>query len=57
MPGFVPDVATCALLALPLAEPLLRIESIAYGLKGRPVEYYSALHRCKSSRLHVQTTI
>ncbi|HSV54378.1 MAG TPA: GntR family transcriptional regulator [Burkholderiaceae bacterium] len=55
--AIVPDEETCALLALPQAEPLLRIESIAYGLKGRPVEYYSALHRCKSSRLHVQTTI
>jgi len=38
------------------AEPLLRIESIAYGANGRPLEHYRALHRCKSSRLHVQTT-
>ena len=37
-------------------EPLLRIESIAYGANGRPLEHYRALHRCKSSRLHVQTT-
>lgn len=53
----LPDAQTCELLALPQAEPLLRIESIAYGLQGRPVEYYRALHRCKSSRLHVQTTV
>lgn len=53
----VPDAPTCELLNLPQPEALLRIESIAYGLKGRPVEYYRALHRCKSSRLHVQTTI
>lgn len=51
-----PDAATCELLGMASAEPLLRIESIAYGSNGRPLEYYRALHRCKSSRLHVQTT-
>lgn len=52
----LPDAQTCELLNLPAPEPLLRIESIAYGLNGRPLEHYRALHRCKSSRLHVQTT-
>ncbi|WP_093111755.1 GntR family transcriptional regulator [Variovorax sp. CF079] len=52
----LPDAATCELLALPQPEPLLRIESIAYGANGRPLEHYRALHRCKTSRLHVQTT-
>lgn len=51
-----PDAQTCELLSMASAEPLLRIESIAYGANGRPLEYYRALHRCKSSRLHVQTT-
>lgn len=51
-----PDAETCELLGVGSAEPLLRIESIAYGVNGRPLEYYRALHRCKSSRLHVQTT-
>jgi GntR family transcriptional regulator len=51
-----PDAQTCELLGMASAEPLLRIESIAYGSNGRPLEYYRALHRCKSSRLHVQTT-
>ncbi len=51
-----PDAPTCELLGMASAEPLLRIESIAYGSNGRPLEYYRALHRCKSSRLHVQTT-
>jgi DNA-binding GntR family transcriptional regulator len=52
----LPDAATCELLNLPTPEPLLRIESIAYGANGRPLEHYRALHRCKTSRLHVQTT-
>jgi len=52
----LPDAATCELLDLPQPEPLLRIESIAYGANGRPLEHYRALHRCKESRLHVQTT-
>ncbi|MGJ7606019.1 GntR family transcriptional regulator [Variovorax sp. LT1R20] len=52
----LPDAATCELLDLPHPEPLLRIESIAYGANGRPLEHYRALHRCKESRLHVQTT-
>ncbi|QSI28457.1 UTRA domain-containing protein [Variovorax sp. RKNM96] len=52
----LPDAATCELLDLPQPEPLLRIESIAYGANGRPLEHYRALHRCKTSRLHVQTT-
>ena len=52
----LPDDQTCRLLALPGPEPLLRIESIAYGANGRPLEHYRALHRCKTSRLHVQTT-
>ncbi|MGF6349832.1 GntR family transcriptional regulator [Variovorax sp. W2I14] len=52
----LPDAETCKLLDLPHPEPLLRIESIAYGANGRPLEHYRALHRCKTSRLHVQTT-
>lgn len=52
----LPDAETCELLELPHPEPLLRIESVAYGVNGRRLEYYKALHRCKSSRLHVQTT-
>ncbi len=51
-----PDEATRALLQLDATEPLLRIESIAYGPSGQPLEYYRALHRCQSSRLHVKTT-
>lgn len=51
----VPDAATASLLELTAPEPLLRIESIAYSSTGRPLEYYQALHRCKSSRLHVKT--
>jgi GntR family transcriptional regulator len=50
------DAPTCELLGITNAEPLLRIESVAYGANGRPLEYYQALHRCQSSRLHVQTT-
>lgn len=52
----LPDTETHALLALTTPEPLLRIESIAYASTGRPVEHYRALHRCQSSRLHVQTS-
>jgi len=51
-----PDAQTCELLGMKEPEPLLRIESIAYGANGRALEHYRALHRCKSSRLHVQTT-
>jgi len=52
----LPDAETCALLGMTEPEPLLRIESIAYGANGRPLEHYRALHRCQTSRLHVQTT-
>ncbi|MCW5221350.1 GntR family transcriptional regulator [Verminephrobacter aporrectodeae subsp. tuberculatae] len=52
----LPDSRSSALLDLPAQEPLLRIESIAYGANGRALEHYRALHRCQSSRLHVQTT-
>jgi GntR family transcriptional regulator len=52
----LPDADTARLLALSEPEPLLRIESIAYNPSGRALEYYQALHRCKSSRLHVKTT-
>ena len=48
------DEDTRKLLELPPSEPLLRIESVAYGANGRPVEHYRALHRCRSSRLHLQ---
>ena len=51
-----PDAQTCELLGMKDPEPMLRIESIAYGANGRALEHYRALHRCKSSRLHVQTT-
>jgi GntR family transcriptional regulator len=52
----LPDADTSLLLDISTQEPLLRIESIAYGSNGRPLEYYRALHRCQSSRLHVQTS-
>lgn len=52
----LPDTGVAALLEMTTPEPLLRIESIAYGANGRPIEYYRALHRCRTSRLHVQTT-
>jgi GntR family transcriptional regulator len=52
----LPDAATAGLLGLSVPEPLLRIESLAFNQNGRVVEYYKALHRCKSSRLHVKTT-
>ena len=52
----MPDAETAALLGVARTEPLLRIESIAYGANGRPIEHYRALHRCRNSRLHVQTT-
>lgn len=52
----MPDAQTCELLELDALEPLLRIESIAYGANGRPLEHYQAQHRCRSSRLHVKTT-
>ena len=52
----LPDAPTQDLLGITGQEPLLRIESIAYGASGRPVEHYRALHRCQSSRLHVKTT-
>jgi GntR family transcriptional regulator len=52
----VPDVETAALLQIATSEPLLRIESVAYSSTGRALEYYRALHRCQSSRLHVQTS-
>lgn len=52
----LPDAETRALLEMDAAEPLLRIESIAYGPNGRALEHYRALHRCQTSRLHVKTT-
>jgi len=52
----LPDAPTRALLEMDTTEPLLRIESIAYGANGRALEHYRALHRCQSSRLHVKTT-
>ena len=52
----LPDAATSQLLEMATPEALLRIESIAYGANGRPIEHYRALHRCTASRLHVQTT-
>lgn len=52
----LPDARTRALLQTDALEPLLRIESVAYGPTGRALEHYSALHRCRSSRLHVKTT-
>ncbi|MET0209728.1 MAG: GntR family transcriptional regulator [Burkholderiaceae bacterium] len=51
----LPDAETSRLLEMVELEPLLQIESIAYGPNGRAIEHYRALHRCKSSRLHVQT--
>lgn len=53
----LPDEATCTLLGMATPEALLRIESIAYGANGRALEHYRALHRCTSSRLHVETRI
>lgn len=52
----LPDAGTCELLGIDGPEALLRIESIAYGSNGRPLEHYRALHRCQASRLHVKTT-
>lgn len=52
----LPDADTSQLLEMATPEALLRIESIAYGANGRPIEHYRALHRCTASRLHVQTT-
>jgi GntR family transcriptional regulator len=52
----LPDEATAELLGLTVPEPLLRIESLAFNHNGRVVEHYKALHRCKTSRLHVKTT-
>lgn len=52
----LPEGSVAKLLEISSREPLLRIESLAYGSNGRPVEFYRALHRCRSSRLHVQTT-
>lgn len=52
----LPDAPTSDLLGITTLEPLMRIESIAYGSNGRPLEHYTALHRCQASRLHVQTT-
>lgn len=52
----LPDESTRELLGIDGAEALLRIESIAYGSNGRPLEHYRALHRCQASRLHVKTT-
>ena len=54
--AMLPDAETCELLGVSTQEPLLRIESIAYGANGRPLEHYEALHRCQASRLHVKTT-
>ena len=50
------DAQTRELLGVTTQEPLLRIESVAYGANGRPLEHYQALHRCQASRLHVKTT-
>jgi GntR family transcriptional regulator len=52
----LPDERAQQLLGIAADEPLLRIESVAYGENGRPVEHYRALHRCQTSRLHVKTT-
>ena len=52
----LPDAPTRELLGVAADEPLLRLESIAYGANGRPIEHYQALHRCQASRLHVKTT-
>jgi GntR family transcriptional regulator len=52
----LPDAETARLLQVDGHEPLLRIESLAFNAGGKPVEHYQALHRCKSSRLHLQTT-
>lgn len=52
----LPDAETRELLGVSTQEPLLRIESIAYGANGRPLEHYEALHRCQASRIHVKTT-
>ena len=53
----LPDTQTSVLMQITGHEPLMRIESVAFGANGRPLEHYFALHRCQSSRLHVQTTI
>lgn len=52
----LPDAQTSELLGIAGPEALMRIESIAYGSNGRPLEHYRALHRCQASRLHVKTT-
>jgi GntR family transcriptional regulator len=54
--AMLPDDEVRGLLQIGTQEPLLRIESIAYGPNGRALEHYRALHRCQSSRLHVKTT-
>lgn len=52
----LPEAETRELLQIGTQEPLLRIESIAFGPNGRALEHYRAMHRCQSSRLHVKTT-
>jgi GntR family transcriptional regulator len=43
--------ATC--LDVTTRTPLVAIESIAYTASGAPMEYYVALHRTDSTRLHI----
>jgi GntR family transcriptional regulator len=41
------------ILDIPVRTPLIAIESIAMTAAGTPMEYYTALHRTDSTRLHV----
>ncbi len=51
-----PDAATRELLALAQPDPPLGLASAAHRANSTARQPYRALHRCKTSRLHVQTT-
>lgn len=47
------DVATR--LELPVTQPLIAIESIAYDVNDAPLEYYRAFYNSQVARIHVST--
>lgn len=49
----LPNRQEAQLLETTTRTPLLRIESVAWDLDDRPIEYYEALHRSDEFRFHV----
>lgn len=51
----LPPEDVAARLELPVTQPLIAIESIAYDVNDAPLEYYRAFYNSQVARIHVST--